>query len=98
LPLSNSDEELEILPLINDHCQGLLFMKLWEKKGTELSGQKVLSVKEVLDEVWTPTLDQWNDLCRKLESGNMMFYCSRHGSNICTITRFLPIPTHLQFD
>ena len=68
-----SDEELEILPLINDHCQGLLFMKLWEKKGTELSGQKVLSVKEVLDEVWTPTLDQWNDLCRKLESGNMMF-------------------------
>jgi hypothetical protein len=48
-------------------------MKLWEKKGTELSGQKVLSVKEVLDEVWTPTLDQWNDLCRKLESGNMMF-------------------------
>lgn len=68
-----SDEELEILPLINDHCQGLLFMKLWEKRGRELSGQKVLSVKEVLDEVWTPTSDQWNDLCRKLETGNMLF-------------------------
>lgn len=68
-----SDEELEILPLINDHCQSLLFMKLWEKRGTELSGQKVLSVKEVLDEVWLPTSEQWNDLCRRLESGNMMF-------------------------
>lgn len=68
-----SDDELEILPLINDHCQGLLFMKLWEKRGTELSGQKVLNVKEVLDEVWIPVSDQWNGLCRRLESGNMMF-------------------------
>ncbi|XP_052062680.1 E3 ubiquitin-protein ligase rnf213-alpha-like isoform X2 [Mytilus californianus] len=68
-------EELNILPKILEHCKGLLFIKIWEKKGTDLKKQlgRDVHMDEVFEKVWKPALEQWRSLSKKLRSGNMLF-------------------------
>lgn len=68
-------DELDILPKIIEHCKGLLFIKIWEKKGTELQKKLERDVKidEVFENVWQPALEQWRTLSKKLRSGDMHF-------------------------
>ncbi|XP_063441660.1 E3 ubiquitin-protein ligase rnf213-alpha-like [Mytilus trossulus] len=68
-------DELDILPKIIEHCKGLLFIKIWEKKGTELQKklERDVKINEVFDKVWQPALEQWRTLSKKLRSGDMHF-------------------------
>lgn len=69
------NEELEILPKIIELCKGLLFLKIWEKKGIELQKQlgRNVQMNEIFEKVWQPALEQWKTLSKKLKTGEMFF-------------------------
>ena len=68
-------EVLDILPKILECSNGVLFMKLWEKRGNEMAKQKGrnLVMEEILTELWEPTYTFWCALCEKLKTGNLLF-------------------------
>ncbi|VDI83612.1 Hypothetical predicted protein, partial [Mytilus galloprovincialis] len=68
-------EELNILPKILECCKGLLFMKIWEKKGIEQQKQlgRNVHINEVFEKVWQPALEQWKTLSKNLKTGDMFF-------------------------
>jgi len=68
-------EVLDILPKILECSKGVLFMKLWEKRGNEMVKQKGrnLVMEEILTELWEPTYRFWCVLCEKLKTGNLLF-------------------------
>ena len=68
-------EVLDILPKILECSNGVLFMKLWEKRGNEMAKQKGrnLVMEEIFTELWEPTYRFWCVLCEKLKTGNLLF-------------------------
>ncbi|XP_052062754.1 E3 ubiquitin-protein ligase rnf213-alpha-like isoform X2 [Mytilus californianus] len=68
-------EELNILPNILECCKGLLFLKIWEKKGIEQQKQlgRNVHINEVFEKVWQPALEQWKTLSKNLKQGDMFF-------------------------
>ena len=70
-----SQEEIDMLPEINECSKGLLFTKLWEERGITLKRQKnrKLTIQEVLQEVWVSTADKWRSICQKLKIGALLF-------------------------
>jgi hypothetical protein len=68
-------EVLDILPKILECSNGVLFMKLWEKRGNEMAKQKGrnLVMEEILTELWEPTYTFWCALWEKLKTGNLLF-------------------------
>ena len=69
------EDVLETIPYILQCSQGILFTTLWDKKGNEVAKQKQkeLDMDEILEEVWAPTYQFWNDLCKRLKSGDLKF-------------------------
>lgn len=70
-----SQEEIDMLPDINECSKGLLFTKLWEERGITLKKQKnrKLTIQEVLKEVWLSTAHKWHSICEKLKIGTLLF-------------------------
>ena len=68
-------EEFEMLPKILACSKSSFFMRIWEKKGTDLENQngELIDVKDVFDKVWKPTFELWTNLTKKLREGNMLF-------------------------
>ncbi|XP_033741838.1 E3 ubiquitin-protein ligase rnf213-alpha-like [Pecten maximus] len=70
-----SPEELELLPYMKHCISSLVFTNKWDSTGHKTIRQieRKLSVAEIFEHVWQPSIDWWNSVRGKVKQGSMTF-------------------------
>jgi len=66
---------LELLPEVLQNKDSNVFIKKWTSTGNQECNKKgeMLSIKEILKDVWHPLQIWWTELCQKMENGTIFF-------------------------